>query len=355
MKHKRVIFTIAVLAFAGIFLGVGCSGDTSAKKKTSIVDELADSLASAISQNIPEVTLASATAVVPPDETSPAETNGSAISDFVVVDSNVYVVYGGNLLVYNLTTDEQFTITANEKLKAVVYHDGTIYTGGDGLYKVVDSALEPVDIELTGVVNALYSYDYRLMIGTSCGLQSKSIFGNELLFDDIDVTAMTVDNNGFWVATAGQGLYRWDGNEFHQRYLRRDTSIFDFVNTLDFNHNHLYVGTDDALYIYDGGRWKTVDTEDGLPSSEIRDIDASNWVVYVTTNAGLVSFFNDEIAPVKKLDDINPSMVQVVGKTILVATEDGRLVKKTGPVVQTLLEPDDDVTTTNEPVAMTVQ
>jgi hypothetical protein len=229
---------------------------------------------------------------------------------------------------------------------------GTVYVGGESLYKIVDSVLEPVTIELIGVITDLYSYEYRLMIGTGCGLYATSIFGYEHLFNDISVTSMIADYSGLWVGTKGHGLYKWDGREFHRRYLQRDTTIFDFVNTLEFNHNHLYVGTGEAMYIYDGGRWETITTENGLPSNEINAIDASAWIVYIATPNGVASFFNNEVTPVKKLDDIPATTLRVYGNSLVVGTEDQQLVKKSGPVVRILI--DISIDKPADPVALTV-
>jgi outer membrane murein-binding lipoprotein Lpp len=343
---------LALVAVVSIGLS-GCSDDNQKTTKSSIVNEVVDSLASAVSDNLSKAYAVAARQNDSAEESSDAAGETLDIADMVVVDSTVYAVVGENLLIYSLGSRGYETVPAGETLNAVAYHAGKIYVGGASLFTVTDVGLEPVDIEVTGVITDLYSFEYRLMIGTKAGLFSKSIFGNERLFDDISVTAMTADANGLWVGTDGQGLYRWDGSEFTRRYLYRDTGIFDNVQALDFNHDHLYLGTADGFYIFDGGRWETITTENGLPSNDIRAIDASDWVVYLATSDGVVSWFNGDVLPVKKIGDMPASLVRVDGRKIFVASPKVGLLMKSGPVVATLLEPDNE--NRSDPVALTLQ
>jgi ligand-binding sensor domain-containing protein len=189
--------------------------------------------------------------------------------------------------------------------------------------------------------NELCSFNYQLLIGTQCGLFTNSIFGNDLLMDDVSVTAMVADNAGVWVGTGGQGLYRWDGVDFQKRYLSRDPSLFDHINTLDFKHDHLYAGTRNGLHIYDGGSWETLTVEDGLPGNNVIDIDASNWVVYIATDNGIVSCFNYDFMPVAKLENTAAEAVLAKDRKVYVGTCEQGIQMKSGPVLKTLVEPDD--------------
>ncbi len=343
MKFSKLVTLFTVVLLMSVITGAGCSDESETKKRSGVVKEVTDSLASAVVENLIRATPAAA--IVQEDtvvETAAAEVAADPVyNDMLIIDSTIYATYDAGVLVYDLQSDNSFVIPSDQPLNAVAFHAGFVYVGGNGLYQVVESGLEPVDVELSNVITDLYSYDYHLMIGTESGLYSMSIFGFERLFDDVTIRAMVRDNDGLWVATDGHGLYRWDNREFKQRYLMRETSIFNHVTTLDFNHNHLYVGTGEAMYIFDGGRWQTITTENGLPSDDINAIDASNWVVYVATSNGVASFFNDEVTPINKLDDVSADVMGVIGRSIIVGTTDGRLLKKTGPVLTTLVESPD--------------
>jgi len=336
---KRSMFTLAAAALVVAALAFGgCSENDEGDQSNSMVGDVVDSVAAAINDSFTRARLASAEVKEP----AAAVRADVDFSDMIVVDSTVYAVVDDNLIIFDLEQRSSFTVPSGEPICAVTYHGGKVYVGGETLFEVIDSTLEPVAMDLPGTITALYSHGYRLMIGTTNGLLATSIFGNEILFDDIAVTAMVEDRNGLWVGTDGAGLYRWDGLMFSQRYLYRDTTIFDHVKALDFGHEHLYVGTSDGLYIYDGGRWTTLTAEDGLPSSDIRAIDASGWVVYLATADGLTSWFNGDVMPVKKIGDVIASTVQVYGTKILVGSADRGLLMKTGPVVTTLLEAFED-------------
>ncbi|MBU8932767.1 MAG: hypothetical protein KOO62_02055 [candidate division Zixibacteria bacterium] len=340
MWYRNLIIGLAALLLT---FGVGCSGDSVAEPEASVMDQVIDSLASALAENLAEVgpPLAAAEEAEP---LVPSTLDGvddgpefDAVADVIVVDSTVYSALKDGVLIYNLSTRKYQKIASDGPINALASFAGEVYAGGDGLYKIIGSTLEPVDMELTGVITELCASGYRLVIGTECALYARSIFGHELLMDDIEVTALASEMSDLWVGTNGQGLYRWDGREFRRRFLRRDTTIFDYVSTLDFNHDHLYVGSADGMYIYDGGKWRTLTVDDGLPSNDVRVIDASAWVVYIGTADGVVSYFNGKFTPVKKLDRVTPVCLAVKGRSILVGSEGDGLLCKTGPIVAELL------------------
>jgi hypothetical protein len=113
------------------------------------------------------------------------------------------------------------------------------------------------------------------------------------------------------------------------------------------------VGTDTALYIFDGGRWETVTINDGIPSNEILSIDASNWMVYIATAEGIASWFNYDLYPVDKIGDLRANVIRTIGSKMLVGTSDSGLILKSGPVVTTLIEPTTDER--SAPVVVTMQ
>ena len=253
--------------------------------------------------------------------------------------SDFLLPFDGGVIVYDFENKSYSIIPSGEKLSSVALHEEKVYVGGANLYTINDSTLEKVDEEFEGVVTNLFSYGYRLMVGTECGLYSTGIFGHELLFDGITVSAITADEDGLWIGTQGEGLYRWDGERFRKRFLLRDSTLFDFVNSLAYNHQHLYVGTDKGLHIFDGGRWENLSAADGLPSDFVRDIDASQWVVYIATDAGVTSYFNGDFMPVDKLEDKNVSVVSVRKGRIIAGTDRDGILYKTNNILKTLVEP----------------
>ncbi len=356
---KKVTMTmIMMVAILVLTLGgIGCSDETKGQNNSSIAKDYAADITDNQNENDAEseseVILASSEIIEEPIEAVEEDLfipNGSEMTDVLVVGQRVYSTFEDGVFVYDFLTDDNFVIESDENLNALGYYLGEVYAGGNSLYKIKDKSLEPVELDLAGVITELCSYEYRLMIGTECGLHATSIFGHEILFDDIDVTAITSSSDGLWVGTDGQGLYKWDGREFKQRYLRRDTTIFDYVQALDFNHGHLYVGTANALYSYNGGSWKTFTTDDGLPSNEIKAIDASKWIVYIGTDMGVASFFNDEFKEINKLSGYAISSLGVYERSLLVGTTREGLLKKTGPVVKVLME---TIPSPSEPVAVT--
>ncbi len=339
MFNSRMFTLTAVIAMVAMMVFVGCSADED-ERNAGIAHDIVDTVAESFAENIVEpaleLELAGDFEAAGPDLPDDAV---SRISDMIIVASTVYAVHDGGVVSYNLNDKEVRRIKANEKLNAITYHDGKVYVGGENLYSLAGSELELVEAEFIGDITALISFEYRLMIGTEAGLHQKSIFGDVGLLDNVSVTAFAADNSGLWVGTEGQGLYRWNGDEFKKRYLLRDTCIFDFVNSLASKNGHVYVGTDDALYDYDGGKWKTITDEDGLPSSTVLAIDASTWVVYVATEAGVASYHKDEISPVNKLDTVQVNTVRAKGHRLFAGTDNDGLLMKSGPMVKTVVEP----------------
>lgn len=334
-KFNFTIFGLLVLA---ALLIAGCGSDDEATNP-GIVNEIVDSISNTVAASLNEASLARTTPIEP--TTEEAVKLITEIADLELVDSKLYGVFNGGVAIYDFANKSYSIIPSGEKLRAVAHHEGQVYVGGTNLYTVNDSTLERLDNEFEGVITTLYSYGYRLMVGTECGLYSAGMFGNELLFDEIPVSAIAADESGLWIGTEGEGLYRWDGGDFTKRFLRRDTALFDTVNTLDFNHSHLYVGTVNGFHIYDGGSWKTLTNLDGLPADNVVSVDASEWVVYVGTDEGVVSYFNGDVIQVNKLEETRADALCVDGRRIIAGTEYEGIVMKSGRVFKTLVPVDD--------------
>lgn len=341
MKTRTTLIALSFAVIVMIAGMIGCSSDSKEENK-GFVSEVLDTMTQTVSEGVADAVVKKVNqepAVEQTDEKVAMEPADIVphFSDFIVNGNKMYVVASNRFVVYDFKDKSQETFRVEDNLNAVTSHDGAIYAGGKSLYKLNDTTLEFVDDQFDGVITDLYSYGYQLMIGTESGLYSRGIFGKEKLLDDYTITAMTSDQSGLWVGTQGEGLYRWDGEKFQKRYLQRDSSLFDFVNSVDFQHNHLYLGCDNGMYIYNGGSWVTLTTEDGLPDNNVRAIDASDWTVYIGTDKGVVSYFNDELKPVNKLENTQVNVIKVRGRRILAATEYDGIIEKKGNVITTLI------------------
>ncbi|RKX24944.1 MAG: hypothetical protein DRP45_07070 [Candidatus Zixiibacteriota bacterium] len=345
-------FALGVAVLAAVAL-TGCSSDSGAEN-SGFVARVVDTVAVAVAESLDNAAVTGATEdrkdlVGPPEQNTPAVDLAARVRDAgcdlpVVADmtakgSLLYAVYDGGLLIYDLKTKDYTLTPVEEPLNVLVEHSGEIYAGGDCLYRIDGAGLVPEEAEFSGNINALASFGPSLMIGTTDGLFAKNILGLIALMEEVDVSALVSDETGLWVGTDGQGLFRWNGENFNKRYLSRDKSLFDHVTALAFNHDHLYLGTFDGLYVYDGGSWKTLTIDDGLPCAYVSSIDASEWVVYIGTTEGLVSYHNEELVPVKKLGDKMIVSVCATGRRIIAATALDGLILKSGPAVTTLAEP----------------
>nr|MBN2276420.1 hypothetical protein [candidate division Zixibacteria bacterium] len=339
MSHKIFKTAITGLLILTAAAFIGCSGDDD-NIKTSAVNQVVADISDSIAEKVVDAAFASA---VPEPTLLSGKHQGAImdIADLLIVDSVAYAVFDGGLIVYDFKIDTFQTISSGEKINAIAMHDGQIYVGGKNLFIVHDNGLETVALKFESEIKALHSFNGQLMIGTGQGLYVRSADNYDVVREDIDVRAMVTDESGLWVGTNGQSMYRMEGGQFKKRFLLRDSTIFDKVNTLDFNNGYVYVGTDEALYIFDGGAWETLTIEDGLPSNTIRDIDASGWVIYVATEAGVIAYYNGDFMPARRLEDKVVNSVQKFHGKLIVGTDSEGLLMKSGAFLKTLVGPND--------------
>lgn len=266
------------------------------------------------------------------------------IADMVVDGSKLYAVCEGAVITYDFSTKSHTVVGVDDNLRALTLHDGVVYVGGRHLYRFDGAGLEKVDVQTGADITSLYSYADHLMVGSALGLYARDGATCELLLDDVFVSTMVADGTGLWVGTMGQGLYRWDGEDFRKRYLLRDPTMFDSVNALDFNHEHLYVGTTRGMHVYDGGRWEILTTAEGLPANNVRTIDASAWVVYAGTEEGVVSYFGGDLRPVKKLADKKVNSISLRGRRLIAATDFEGILAQSSSTLKVLVPPVLDTT-----------
>jgi len=335
MFKKSLIAAAGAIAILSLVI-VGCSSDK-APEQGSVVNRVVGEITDTVVDNVIDAQFA-ANQVELDNYT---ENRFGGIADVLVEDSVIYAAFECGLIVYNLTDSAHRAFDAGEQLNALAVHDGHIYVGGTNLFVFENGALRTAGRYFDKPITAMQSYDGKLMIGTGDGLYAKAGREYELVRENIPVSALTADESGLWVGTDGAGLFRMEGESFKKRYLLRDTSIFDDVNCLDYSRGYVYAGTDDALYIFDGGKWDTWTVANGLPSNVIRDIDAAGWMVYIATDNGVTGMFDNNLYPARSLENKIVNVIQRIDNKVIAGTDRDGLLMKSGASLMTLVEPGD--------------
>ncbi len=340
MFNKTLTLLAGLAIIAGMILLAGCSEDID-NSKISTVDKVIAQIADSVADQIVEAEFASVDTPTTGELVAIEDVEVDIFNDMIVVDSNLYAVFNGGVIVYDLTADTYSTIGSGEDINAIAVFNDDIYVGGKTLFKVVDTrlgevfvgdeklfkavnpALEKIQVYYENGITKLESFNDELYIGTNDGLFAYDGKIVRPLRDDWKVTGLVCDNEGLWVGTDGNGLFKMrDDGSFQKRFLIRDTTIFDNVNCVDFNRGYLYVGTDDALYIHDGGSWETLTDTDGLPSANVLTVNADDWLIYVGTDKGVISYFDGDFLPVKNVDAMIANSFERWGKKMIVGTND---------------------------------
>jgi ligand-binding sensor domain-containing protein len=341
MKTRNFLLAVTVLMSAGMFLIIGCSSDKSGSHTNSLTDQVIDDFVeTTYATAAVESTDVDYTALTDDTDQSIFGKDDIKINDMILKDNIVYSAVDEGVIMYNILDGKSSLISSAMPVNAIIDAGNNIIVGGDNLYTLKDGILSDEDykLQLDGTITALYQDFPILYIGTTEGIYALDVTGIRKLAGNVRVSALTSDGLGLWVGTAGDGLYRWDGDSFHKRYLVRDSSLFDNVTALDFNHDHLYLGTDQGFFVYDGGSWTPFGVADGLPSETITAIDADEWVIKVGTSHGPVTFFENQFKPMSKLEGMVITRFIKSDKKLLAATSNAGLVMKSGGLVTTLFD-----------------
>ncbi|MEZ5357910.1 MAG: hypothetical protein R3F48_03705 [Candidatus Zixiibacteriota bacterium] len=348
---KTRMYTIAAAALAmglALFL-IGCSsderGDVSDPVTEEIVSQLVEHSVLAKDSQAVDVAYAQEDTMIEDDAVEePIEDEAPIpvtplIKDMLLKDGIVYSLYDNGVAMHTLATGVNNFIPSPETLGAMVDLGDKIVVGGENLYTIDGGYLsgEDFDLELDGPITALEKHGAKLMVGTTNGFYQVDIDGIRELAKDINVTHIASSEMGVWVGTAGEGLYYYNGDSFRKRYLQRDPSLFDNVTALQHHYNHLYLGTDNGLFVYDGGRWQPFGLADGLPSENITAINADEWVVKIGTDRGAVTLFNNEFKPIGKFEGMIVTDFVNDGRKLIAATTTG-VYMKSGDLLATLFD-----------------
>ncbi len=260
------------------------------------------------------------------------------ITDAIKIDKSVYVLVDDGILVHNLTSGDNLLIPTPFKPGAICAIGNKIFIGGDNLYTLSDGQLtnEDFDLDLDGEITAIHAVGQTIYLGTTSGLYEVGLNGVRKLAEKIHVSVLDSDPFGLWVGTAGDGLFYRSGENFNRRFLRRDTTLFDNVTALQYAHNHLYLGTNKGLFVYDGGRWQTFDLADGLPSERITAINADEWVIKIGTECGAVTFFENQFKLIKNLEGLAVSRFIQSERALITGTINSGLVKNSAGLMTIL-------------------
>jgi ligand-binding sensor domain-containing protein len=202
------------------------------------------------------------------------------------------------------------------------------YVGGDGLYLLDENYTLYLDeYDFGRRVEALMEFGEGILVGSETGLWyhcdvpvDENMPQDTLLKEGIIVTALAEDTGGLWVGTYGDGLYRFDGQNWQRRYLLRDTSMFDFVTALEYFYPNLWVGTEEAIFRYDGGKWAQMFVADSSEYHNVTSIMTTPAATYIGTDCGLLRYAADGL-----VEESDYSGMEIVGfcrseKGVIVAT-----------------------------------
>jgi len=202
------------------------------------------------------------------------------------------------------------------------------YVGADGLYLLDENyALLVDEFDFGRRIYALMEFGEGALIGGDAGLwyhrdlpAEGDALQDTLLKDGVIVTALAGEDQSFWVGTYGDGLYRFDGQKWSRRFLERDTSMFDFVSALEYAYPNLWVGTEEAIFRYNGGQWAQMFVGDSSETYNVTCIMTTPAATYIGTDDGLLRFAGDTLADSSDYDGM-----EIVGlcrseKGVIVAT-----------------------------------
>ncbi len=107
----------------------------------------------------------------------------------------------------------------------------------------------------------------------------------------LEITELSVDSTGkLWVLyerSENAGISSYDGNAWEQHNFL-DVAITTFLSG---DNGILYLGTDDGVSIGDGGDWEHYPANQGLKSSDIKDVaEDSSGVMWFASTAGIARY-----------------------------------------------------------------
>lgn len=214
------------------------------------------------------------------------------------------------------------------QLNCIYYDNDRLLVGGDRLTIMGTDYLEVFsDHDFGAPINVILKFGEAYLVGTTNGLHYYYPGGDPepadtVLKADILVSRLAEDQEGLWIGTFGNGLWRFDGHKWQRRYLTRDTSIFDFVSALNYSYPFLWVGTPSGIFRYDGGTWKQLFAADSSETYEVNCFLPLALHTYIGTEQGLFVYAGDSLTAVPEFADERIIGLCKDQKDVLVATRD---------------------------------
>jgi ligand-binding sensor domain-containing protein len=293
-----------------------------------------------------------------PFEPEPEETfevSFADVRDVAFWDDRIAAGTAEGIFTYRVSDSSyQFFHHANgltdSEVGAILPYDGKLLVGTETGLAQIDQAgnITRIDFGYETPVTALAEADGTLLIGTRLnGLIAYWNGSSSQLLDVLDISSVISAGDHIWVATYGNGLYSFDGMEWKQRFLIRDTAAFDYVTDLGYRFNRLYAGTDYGLWVFDGGKWKLYDDESGLYACNVTAVDFLGWKIIAGTSGwGIYEIFEDVVNPKAWSEGLEVTTLASNENMLVVGTPDqgiyiaeGKTVSHINPTPQTLTEP----------------
>lgn len=229
----------------------------------------------------------------------------------------------GNLLISGdngiyLYQDDQFIKKINTSAKRIhAYGDSLIVNTYSNSYVVGEDFLMSTKAELKN--NDIYSGKLKVRM-----LEQGRTFSS---FVDAD--------NNIWVGSIKNGLLKYSSNG-QKKYYREDSNIFmaSISDIVQLDNGLVCISTNgEGLIFPDNKEYNQIDTELGLSSDVVFDLEASGDTLYVATNKGMniIDFSNHNesfypISIVDKIDGIVANEIRFIEKDddkIYLATPNG--------------------------------
>ncbi len=210
-----------------------------------------------------------------------------------------------------------------------------LFGDGTGYFEYLGpDVFRQVDLPLTSPVSFCHGFDSLYFIaGYTEGVFEYVPEFPDPLKDDILVTDMVFSPGGLWVGTDGDGLWLYDGESWQRRFLRSDTTAFNYVTTLEYRWPHLMVGTDQGAYRFDGGLWETYTGADStFPGGFVTDITFANHRWFVGTKEhGLWILLNNTWMAVEDVPADHITAIRTFRADVYIGTQNaGVFVRRNG-------------------------
>ncbi len=308
------IITISIIGFCVVIM-VGLKKKPSVVESTAMADVFAVPETAAFNSDVPQER-----------EALPQITNVLMDEGRLIVGTN-----NGIFVLPSLNSDEDPVErkTAITHLNVILPFDDSRYIGADRLYKLDNNyAATMEEMELGSQVYDMIGFGEGLLVGTDTGLwyhcddidYFESCPFDTLLKGDMVVTALAEGRTGLWVGSYGSGLYHFDGQNWQERFLERDTSMFQYVQALEYTYPFLWVGTEEAIFRYDGGKWAQMFVADSSEYYDVTCIMTTPAATYIGSIDGLLRFAGDTLKAVDGFEGMQIAGLCRSEKGVLVAT-----------------------------------